>query len=1675
MVPNAKALSCRLLFCTLSLLLTLSAPQVRAFDPKPQQADGLSGREFFRPELTLNLSNVPAQERPDLLDLRRSAWDQLMKAAGSGAQAYLDPRSGTPTNIFSAIPLIPGTGVGNSVTPAGVAAALGHPINEIGSTEVAELMQRFIERHRVALNVDTSQLGEIRAVQVTPELWHIRIPQQVGGIPVRYGHLSATLSHGNIVLLGSESWGNALVKTFPFLSADQALDVGFAFLGGRSSSDRLWRRPQLEIVPTAARGDRYEHRLVWSFGFKRGSGVEAWELLVDAHDGTVLSFQDTNLYEAQPMTGGVYPLTNTEICPNLETCGTMQLAEPMPFANTGLAVPNDFANSAGIFDYSSGTVQTTLSGRYVRMTDTCGAINESSTTGPLHLGGTNGQHDCASGGASGGNTPAVRSGFYEVNKLMEVGRGWLPNNLWLTRQITSNMNIVNTCNAFYSTGDGTINFYRSGGGCRNTGEIAAVFDHEWGHALDDNDSGGALSNSSEAYADIASIYRLRSSCVGYGFFWTTDKGCGKTADGTGFNQNESQVGSYCDVNCSGVRDADWARHASNTPATALGFVCTHCNSGPGPCGRQVHCAAAPSRQAAWDFASRDLQSPPFNMTRDDAFNLASKIFFQGSGNISAWNACTCGGTSDGCGASNAYTLWLAADDDDGNVSNGTPHMTAIFDAFNRHGIACATPTPTNSGCAGAPTTAPTLTTGSSANNQIELHWTEVPGATRYRVLRSEGFAGCDFGKAVIGEPTGLTFTDSAVANDRPYYYVVQPVGASSACGGPASSCISATAVACAGSLSSDKSVYNCSDTIRINLRDNDLVGAGTQTVKVSSTVETTPETVILTETPAGSGKFTGTIGTTTRPVAADSILTVAHGSTVTIEYLDASACGSTNVTKTRTATIDCTGQACFGSLSIDRGTYTCSDQVRITVVDSDLAGLGTTTATARSSVETTPEQVTLTESPAGSGSFTGTIATTGAAPTHDGRLSGTDFGSLTAEYVDASPCGLAPATKQSSGNFDCAAPTITNVRAEGITGTTADIKWDTNEPGTSFVRYGTSVPPTTDSPTNSALVTAHSVKLTGLQECKPYFYSVGSADTFAQTAVANNGGSYFTFTAGGNVPSSFTSTDTPVPVPDVSSVSTVATINSADARQIIDVDVRFNMLHTNVGTTTIWLRHPDGTLVTLSNRRGGNDDNFTDTIFDDEATVLIGAGTPPFTGRFKPDGSLAALDGKTAQGTWKIEVRDDLAGDAGTITGFELLLTVTEPCVPRAEATKVARIGETCAAGGSGDGNKYWDDGETAALRLTLANTGEELLTGVRAKLTPLNPGVTLQRDTADFPDMPRGVVLTSPEPQLIATLPSGFHCGDPIRFTVDTQTNQGLFTNTLQVETAGQAIPSGTATKLFEEYSAGIPPTWTIEDKGSGGGAAATWTTSNPGGRTANLPIAAPFAIVDSQAAGADATQDERMTLPILDLTGALSVRLEWDAVFVDSTATDERGDVDVLSSKLNDPVTVFRYQSNSANPDHRSIDITNEAAGADDVQITFRYNRGANSRWWIVDNIRVTYVYPASCALVTCAATTRPSEVLRLHWDSHGSATWSPATNASQYTLYRGVTADLPRLTSTAVDSCSRITTSATRVSNINDTPARGTMTWWLVRASSGSQVGSPGRSSTNLRQQESSGNCP
>lgn len=125
--------------------------------------------------------------------------------------------------------------------------------------------------------------------------------------------------------------------------------------------------------------------------------------------------------------------------------------------------------------------------------------------------------------------------------------------------------------------------------------------------------------------------------------------------------------------------------------------------------------------------------------------------------------------------------------------------------------------------------------------------------------------------------------------------------------------------------------------------------------------------------------------------------------------------------------------------------------------------------------------------------------------------------------------------------------------------------------------------------------------------------------------------------------------------------TTTASINIADSRQILDVNVLINIQHDFTPDLQISLISPAGTEVMLINRRGGTGTSFTNTLLDDEASVAIANGSGTFTGSFRPDGSsagaLGLFDGQSALGLWTLRIVDTTALNAGNLLNWSLTFT----------------------------------------------------------------------------------------------------------------------------------------------------------------------------------------------------------------------------------------------------------------------------------------------------------------------------------------------------------------------------------------------------------------------------------
>lgn len=138
----------------------------------------------------------------------------------------------------------------------------------------------------------------------------------------------------------------------------------------------------------------------------------------------------------------------------------------------------------------------------------------------------------------------------------------------------------------------------------------------------------------------------------------------------------------------------------------------------------------------------------------------------------------------------------------------------------------------------------------------------------------------------------------------------------------------------------------------------------------------------------------------------------------------------------------------------------------------------------------------------------------------------------------------------------------------------------------------------------------------------------------------------------------FFSTDTPIFIPDTSTVYSLLNINLPGSNLLSDLNVQVRINHTYDRDVTLALQHPDGTEVLLVRRRGGSSNNFgtgtgacenlTYTIFDQEAGASITNGSAPFAGTYRPEATLATFNGKPLNGTWRLRMRDETTQDVGT-------------------------------------------------------------------------------------------------------------------------------------------------------------------------------------------------------------------------------------------------------------------------------------------------------------------------------------------------------------------------------------------------------------------------------------------
>lgn len=221
--------------------------------------------------------------------------------------------------------------------------------------------------------------------------------------------------------------------------------------------------------------------------------------------------------------------------------------------------------------------------------------------------------------------------FVSTNTVKDYVRTFLdPAMPTLDESMVVNVNIEQNCNAFY---DGkAINFFIASEDCENTGRLEDVVYHEFGHhlhAVQVIEGVGAFDGAmSEGAADFLATLITNDSGMGRGFFLTNEP----------------------------LRELDPAI-GENVFPTDVG---------------EIHLTGI-----IYGGAFFDLRKALFaELGETVARPILHKLF------LATLRRST--------GITTALFEALAADDDDGDIENGTPHECSIRDAFGRHGLRTAT-------------------------------------------------------------------------------------------------------------------------------------------------------------------------------------------------------------------------------------------------------------------------------------------------------------------------------------------------------------------------------------------------------------------------------------------------------------------------------------------------------------------------------------------------------------------------------------------------------------------------------------------------------------------------------------------------------------------------------------------------------------------------------------------------------------------------------------------------------------------------------------------------------------------------------------------------------------------------------------------------------------------------
>ena len=502
----------------------------------------------------------------------------------------------------------------------------GSPVHD--QDEAVAAARDFLLSHADLFGV-TSEGMVLRTVTRAAGKWSVIFDQVFAGIPVRGGRAHAVFTEeGRLFAAGSDFHPRLDLPTVPALGAAEAAAVAGSDLGFRDDRDTV-EEAVLQVVPIETSG-RISYRLAWAVKLRIEDPVGLWETLVDASTGGILRLE--NLIRFFDVQGNVdADVYDPHYC-GLTTESREMHNHHVSFLDLGPVTTDENGDFTVTGAMDTVFWNAMIQGTWADVRNWLG--DDAAASGSVVEG-----ESLQVRWSDANSRPDERTCYYHVNRVHEYIRGVDPGPVLddLDYQMTVKVGRTDHfCpgNAWYDYAG--INFCEPGedGGSwyANTGEMSDVIYHEFGHGVTHriyNSQTNPPGDLHEGNADIIANLLTGESIIALGIYLDSCT--------VGFRNSENTL----------LYPDDWTGANHHSGQIIAGVV--------------------------WDA----WQEMKVTLGDSAAFDQIGHVWHHGRALILPESQ------------PDQVISLLIADDDDGNLTNGTPHYAEICAGAANHGFDCA--------------------------------------------------------------------------------------------------------------------------------------------------------------------------------------------------------------------------------------------------------------------------------------------------------------------------------------------------------------------------------------------------------------------------------------------------------------------------------------------------------------------------------------------------------------------------------------------------------------------------------------------------------------------------------------------------------------------------------------------------------------------------------------------------------------------------------------------------------------------------------------------------------------------------------------------------------------------------------------------------------------------------